>query len=178
MSAVPVHDAAREPADGDDHTFDAFRVAAAVDRIIWNEEHTFPAADAAYLRRVVPRHRQPRFGVVGRWTSTGGATEGYAAGHGNVAMDGAEKHKSFTLNGERVTRVGQYKLIHDDRALEIRQVMDDEWDDDHRCARLTFTAEGRPKALQVLDPRDIALPLPFLRIVVRKVEWREWKTPV
>lgn len=165
-------------AGGPDDRFDAFRIAAALDRILYDEPETFRAEDAEYLRRVVPRYNRSRFAILGRFSRTGGSTRGYAAGHGNVSMDEGEKHSGFSLGGDRITRVGQYKLTHDRSGLEIRQVMDDEWSDDERCARLVFTPEDRAEGLEVLSPRQIRVPLPLLEIVLCKVAWRPWKVPV
>lgn len=153
--------------------------AQALDRIIYGDDHVFAADDARYLRRNVPIGRRPWFALKAKGSAPGSSVTGYSPGIGNVEA-GREEDRKFEYSSarEQVWRCGQYKLIHERKALEIWAVMSDEFDEDPRGARLEYNVLGEPVRLLAFRPRMLELPIPFVgTLAIGLSGWVVWKTP-
>ena len=156
---------------------DRFVIAAALDRILYDDPDHFAADDARLLRRMIPRTRTPWLRLGFRAESQGPSMSGQAAGVGDVKMDGDKKVVEGGVGESPVWRCGQYKISNHGDDLEIWQVMSDEFAEEPKGARLEFGPTGAPERLTFFQPRDLELRIPFTSFAVglRLGGWQPWK---
>lgn len=157
---------------------DRFVIAALVDRLIYDHETTFRAEDARALLAALPRGRSPWFELGVRGKTSGGATRGVAAGHGDMQIDGKERKFDFSTAAGLYTRAGQWKLLwigrRNGQMVEIEQVMADVTDEG-RGAQIRYDRAGTPLAMDIRVNRSFRLFWSPVVIVIPG--WRAWKTP-
>ncbi len=160
-----------------DKPIDRFLIAAVTDRLIYDSETVFDPADALVLLDALPYRKNASwlFGISGKMP--GGSTEGYAAGLGNAkAEDNKDRTFEFSTGKDAWTRAGQWKLMRFRKRgaqyVEIQQVMAD-IEDKGRGARIHYSADGTPTAMDIQDSREFGL----LNISVVIPAWRPWKVP-
>lgn len=156
---------------------DRYVVAAALDRILYDDPDRFSAEDARLLRGMIPRTRTPWLRLGFRAESQGPSVTGQAAGVGQVDMDGDKKVREGSVGLATVWRCGQYKISNHGDDLEIWQVMSDEFAEEPKGARLEYGSGGAPERLTFFQPRDLELRIPFTGIAVglRLGGWQPWK---
>lgn len=156
---------------------DRFIVAAALDRILYDDPDHFAAEDALLLRRMIPRTRTPWLRLGFRAETKGPSVGGQAAGVGQVDMEGGKKVVEGGVGESTVWRCGQYKISNHGDDLEIWQVMSDEFAEEPKGARLEFGTAGEPERLTFFQPRDLELRIPFTSFAVglRLGAWQMWK---
>lgn len=156
---------------------DRFVIAAALDRILYDDPDRFAAEDARLLRRMIPRTRTAWLRLGFRAESQGPSTSGRAAGVGDVRMDGDKTVREGGVGESAVWRCGQYKISNHGDDLEIWQVMSDEFAEEPKGARLEFGTTGAPERLTFFQPKDLELRIPFTGIAVglRLGGWQPWK---
>jgi hypothetical protein len=159
---------------------DRFLIAATVDRLIYDSDTTFSAADARVLLDQVPRKPSPwlQLGIAGKMS--GGSTRGFAAGVGDVSVKD-EKDRQFVYNSanDAYTRAGQWKLLWIGKRtcqyIEIEQVMADPTDEG-RGALVCYEADGTPTRMDIRFNRSFRLF--WSPVIVVIPGWKPWKTPV
>ncbi|HYH17379.1 MAG TPA: hypothetical protein VD995_02065 [Azospirillum sp.] len=158
---------------------DRLVVAAALDRILYDDPERFSADDARTVRGLIPRARTPWLSLGFRAQSRGAGMSGQAAGVGQVDLKGEDTVVKGGIGEGPEWRCGQYKISNRGHGLEIWQVMSDEFDETPKGAWLDIDALGAPERLLFFQPRDIGLRIPFtaLHFVIRLGGWREWKRP-
>ncbi|ALG70941.1 hypothetical protein VY88_04235 [Azospirillum thiophilum] len=156
---------------------DRMIVAAALDRILYDDPDRFAAEDARTVRRLIPPSRSGWLRLGFRAETQGPSMKGEAAGIGDVRMEGDKKVVEGSLGEATNWRCGQYKVANHGGDLEIWQVMSDEYAPEPKGARLEFDARGEPERLTFFQPRDIELRIPFtsLAVGVRLGGWAAWK---
>ncbi|TWA86634.1 hypothetical protein FBZ83_102428 [Azospirillum brasilense] len=156
---------------------DRFVIAAALDRILYDDPDQFATEDARLLRRMIPRTRSAWLRLGFRAESQGPSMSGRAAGVGDVKMDGDKKVVEGGVGEAPVWRCGQYKITNHGDDLEIWQVMSDEFAEEPKGARLEYGPTGAPERLTFFQPRDLELRIPFTGIAIglRLGGWQPWK---
>ncbi|AWK87525.1 hypothetical protein [Azospirillum thermophilum] len=157
---------------------DRLVIAAALDRILYDDPDRFAAEDARTVRRLVPYARSSWLRLGFRAETKGPSMRGEGAGGvGDVHMDGDKKVVEGGVGESTVWRCGQYKITNHGGDLEIWQVMSDEFAEHPKGARLEFDPRGEPERLTFFQPRDIELRIPFtsFAIGVRLGGWQDWK---
>ncbi|MBP2299501.1 hypothetical protein [Azospirillum picis] len=159
------------------HIDDRMVVAAALDRILYDDHDRFAAEDARMVRRMIPHSRSSWLRLGFRAETQGPSMKGEAAGVGDVRMEGDKKVMEGSVGESATWRCGQYKITNHGTDLEIWQVMSDEYAPEPKGARLEFDVQGEPERLTFFQPRDIELRIPFtsLAIGVRLGGWQPWK---
>ena len=159
---------------------DRFVIAAAVDRLIYDNDTDFNAEDARLLLDSLPRKPSPwiQLGIAGKMS--GGSTKGFAAGVGDVSIKD-DKDRQFQYNSSEgaYTRAGQWKLLwigkRTRQYVEIEQVMADATDDG-RGALICYEADGTPVRMDIRFNRSFRLF--WSPVVVMFPGWKPWKTPI
>nr|WP_295829229.1 hypothetical protein [uncultured Azospirillum sp.] len=156
---------------------DRMIVAAALDRILYDDPDHFAAEDARTVRRLIPHSRSAWLRLGFRAERQGPSMKGEAAGIGDVRMEGDKKVVEGSVGESATWRCGQYKITNHGTDLEIWQVMSDEYAPEPKGARLEFDERGEPERLTFFQPRDIELRIPFtsLAVGVRLGGWQPWK---
>lgn len=156
---------------------DRLVIAAALDRILYDDPERFAAEDALTVRRLIPQTRTAWLRLGFRAETQGPSMKGEAAGIGDVRMEGDKKVVEGGIGESAAWRCGQYKITNHGGDLEVWQVMSDEFAEQPKGARLEFDAAGTPERLTFFQPRDIELRIPFtdFAIGVRLGGWQEWK---
>ncbi|KAA0583538.1 hypothetical protein FZ983_02710 [Azospirillum sp. B21] len=156
---------------------DRMIVAAALDRILYDDPDHFAAEDARTVRRLIPYGRSGWLRLGFRAETQGPSMKGEAAGIGDVRMEGDKKVVEGSVGESTAWRCGQYKITNHGGDLEIWQVMSDEYAPEPKGARLEFDAHGEPERLTFFQPRDIELRIPFtsMAVGVRLGGWQFWK---
>ena len=151
-------------------------VAAALDRILYDDPDRFAADDARLVRSLIPRTRISWLSFGFRAETQGPSVGGEAAGVGSVDMEGDRKVVKGSVGESHEWRCGQYKISNYGDGLEVWQVMSNEFDEQPKGARLEFTAAD-PTRLLFFQPRDVAIPIPFTKYQVglRLGGWGPWK---
>lgn len=156
---------------------DRMVLAATVDRLIYGDPDTFRRDDARALLDLARLRKSSwlPFDLDVRWRSSGGKSEGVAAGVGNVEIEDGERNRSVSTSAGRTLRVGQWKLrsnvgpIGRLRGLEIiriEKVMgDDEVAEIHYWRR-------RPLSMYAYEFDTVILGSIEL-VSVRMVPWKE-----
>lgn len=157
---------------------DKMTVAAALDRIIYDDPETFRKEDAEFLRDIIPIQRKRWFGASISAKMPGGTTSGHAAGIGNVEMKDDGKEFNAEYGTDQCIRVGQYKLSRDSEGIQIWQMMTDQSDDEPKGALLAFTQFGMPAELMVFAPYRMRIPLLVGSISFQRQGWKPWKVVV
>ncbi|WP_247887350.1 hypothetical protein [Azospirillum sp. SYSU D00513] len=172
MTSPPNSDPAR-PLSIDDRLV----VAAALDRILYDDPERFAAEDARLVRGIIPNARTSWLRLGFRAESRGPGMSGQAAGVGQVDMQDEKRVVEKGMGEGPLWRCGQYKISNHGTDLEVWQVMSDEFAEEPKGARLEFGPTGEPRALSFFQPRDIELRIPFTKyaIGVRLGGWQEWK---
>lgn len=157
---------------------DRLVIAAALDRILYDDPDHFTAEDALTVRRLIPQTRTAWLRLGFRAETQGPSMKGEAAGIGDVRMDGDKKVVEGGIGESAAWRCGQYKIANHGGDLEIWQVMSDEFAEQPKGARLEFDATGEPERLTFFQPRDLELRIPFtdFAVGIRLGGWQEWKT--
>ena len=155
---------------------DRMVVAAALDRILYDDAERFSAEDARLVRRLIPLTRTSWLSLGFRAETQGPSVGGEAAGIGSVDMEGDRKVVEGSVGDGDEWRCGQYKISNYGDGLEIWQVMSNEFDEEPKGARLEFEAAG-PTRLLFFRPRDVAIPIPFTKyhVGLRLGGWGPWK---
>lgn len=155
-------------------------LAATIDRLIYGSETTFSAGDARLLLHSVPHRPSPwiQLGIAGKMS--GGATRGFAAGVGDVAVkDKKDRQFQYVTGSDAATRIGQWKLLwigkRHRQFVEIEQVMADACDEG-RGALVCYDASGTPLRMDIRFNRSFRLF--WSPVVVVFPGWRPWKTPL
>jgi hypothetical protein len=159
---------------------DRLLVAAIADRLIFGHPETFQADDARALRDALPSKRVPWLEVGAAGKISGGSTQGFAAGVGNVRIKDKDDRQFAVSNaGDTYVRAGQWKLLRQDRGrvpyVEIEQVMASPLDEG-RGARIRFTRDGTPAGMDIRHVRSIRVLFSF--VTLQLPYWQPWKTPV
>ncbi len=151
-------------------------VAAALDRILYDDPERFAAEDARLVRDLIPHTRISWLSLGFRAETQGPSVGGEAAGVGSVDMEGDRKVVEGSVGDGDQWRCGQYKISNYGDGLEIWQVTSNEFDEEPKGARLEFAA-GTPCRLLFFRPRDVAIPIPFTRyhVGLRLGGWGPWK---
>lgn len=156
---------------------DRFLLAAVTDRLIYGSETAFDPDDARILLDALPHRKTTswQFGISGK--RPGGTTRGYAAGVGSTKVeDEKERTFEYATGKDAWTRAGQWKLMGFRKRgmpfVEIQQVMSDPTDDG-RGAKIHYTADGTPTAMDLRHVKNFRL----LNIGVVIPVWRPWKVP-
>ena len=152
-------------------------VAAALDRILYDDPERFSADDARLVRSMIPLTRTSWLSLGFRAETQGPSVGGEAAGIGSVDMEGERKVVQGSVGDGEEWRCGQYKISNHGEGLEIWQVMSNEFDEEPKGARLEFSS-GNPLRLLFFRPRDLAIPIPFTKyhVGLRLGGWGPWKT--
>lgn len=152
-------------------------VAAALDRILYDDPDRFAADDARLVRSLIPRTRISWLSLGFRAETQGPSVGGEAAGVGSVDMEGERKVTQGSVGEGAEWRCGQYKVSNYGDGLEIWQVMSNEFDEQPKGARLEFAATDTPRRLLFFRPRDVAIPIPFTKyhVGLRLGAWGPWK---
>ena len=152
-------------------------VAAALDRILYDDPERFAADDARLVRSLIPHTRTSWLSLGFRAETQGPSVGGEAAGIGSVDMEGDRKVVQGSVGDGDEWRCGQYKVSNYGDGLEVWQVMSNEFDEQPKGARLEFAAEV-PRGLLFFRPRDIAIRIPFTKyhVGLRLGGWGPWKT--
>lgn len=156
---------------------DRLVIAAALDRILYDDPDQFSPEDAGTVRRLIPQGRSGWLRLGFRAETQGPSMKGEAAGVGDVRMEGDKTVVEGNVGESAAWRCGQYKITNHGGDLEIWQVMSDEFAQEPKGARLEFDAAGTPEQLTFFQPRDIELRIPFtsFAIGVRLGGWQFWK---
>jgi hypothetical protein len=156
---------------------DRMVIAAALDRILYDDPQHFAAEDARTVRRLIPNARTSWLRLGFRAETKGPTMSGEAAGIGQVNMDEDKRVIERGMGEGPLWRCGQYKITNHGTDLEIWQVMSDEFAEEPKGARLEFGPDGEPRALSFFQPRDIELRIPFTKYAIglRLGGWQEWK---
>ncbi|PWC54346.1 hypothetical protein [Azospirillum sp. TSO22-1] len=149
-------------------------IAAALDRILYDDPERFSAEDARLVRRLIPLTRTSWLSLGFRAETQGPSVGGEAAGVGPVEMEGDRKVTQGSVGEGDEWRCGQYKISNYGDGLEIWQVMSNEFDEEPKGARLEF---ADPIRLLFFRPRDVAITIPFTKYQVglRLGGWGPWK---
>jgi len=152
-------------------------VAAALDRMLYDDPERFSADDARLVRGLIPESKVSWLSLGFRAETQGPSVGGQAAGVGEVDMEGERKVVEGSVGDGDEWRCGQYKLSNYGDGLEIWQVMSNEFDESPKGARLEFAPSGEPTRLLFFQPRDLALRIPFtnFHIGLRLGGWGPWK---
>ncbi|SMH60699.1 hypothetical protein [Azospirillum agricola] len=156
---------------------DRLVVAAALDRIFYDDPDHFAPEDAVTVRRLIPQGGSGWLRLGFRAETRGPSMKGEAAGVGDVRLDDEKTVVEGNVGESTAYRCGQYKITNHGGDLEIWQVMSDEFAQEPKGARLEFGAGGEPEQLTFFQPRDIELRIPFtsFAIGVRLGGWQFWK---
>lgn len=156
---------------------DRLVVAAALDRILYDDPDLFLPEDAATVRRLIPHAPSAWLRLGFRAETQGPSMKGEAAGVGDVRLEGDKKVVEGNVGESTVWRCGQYKIANHGDDLEIWQVTSDEFAQEPKGARLEFNPLGEPERLTFFQPRDIELRIPFtsFAVGVRLGGWQPWK---
>lgn len=157
---------------------DRLQATALLDRILYGDAATFAGEDAAVLRRLLPPLKTPWVRLAFFARHRDASSRGHAAGVGDVELPGETRTTEYASAPEPFWRCGQYKVTPVSGGLEIWKMM--EFDDDAPGARLRYHADGSASVLEVYDPRQVTLSIPFtvISIGLELSRWRPWKHPV
>jgi hypothetical protein len=163
---------------------DRYELNAAIERLVEPDTEVFLTEDAAILIAKTPHTKKSRF-MLSVIDSTGGkGTEGYAAGHGNVQIEGDKKSKTKTFGAPEVARVGGYKLRHRAGRVLINLMWEDLNEANHRDNdRVLLRYDPLTKApmgLFLSRYRTTSIRLwPFsIEFNFVTASWAKWKRPV
>lgn len=152
-------------------------VAAALDRILYDDPERFSSEDARLVRRLIPHSRVSWLSLGFRAETQGPSVGGEAAGVGQIDMEGDRKVVQGSVGEGVEWRCGQYKVSNYGEGLEVWQVMSNEFDEQPKGARLEFGSGEDPRRLLFFQPRDITIRIPFTsyHVGLRLGGWGPWK---
>lgn len=132
---------------------------ALIDRLVAAGSDTFDPAEASRLLDLIPcerRHRWFAFSLRGQ--VPGGSTKGHAAGVGTAEMENDGRSIKVNFNGDRIWRIGGYKVTHRPGEMAIGLMMDVNPLTAEECF-LVYREQNKPLRLELETQRGFTLPL-------------------
>ncbi|MCR6630695.1 MAG: hypothetical protein NVV74_11960 [Magnetospirillum sp.] len=132
---------------------------ALIDRLVADDIDTFAPAEASRLLELIPCERRRRwFAFSLREQLPGGTTKGLAAGVGTAEMENNGRSIEMSFNGDRVWRVGGYKVTHCPGELTIGLMMEFNPLIAKECF-LVYRDQYKPLRLELATEWAFTLPL-------------------
>lgn len=150
---------------------------ALIDRLVADDVDTFDPADAARLLDLIPCDRRRRwFAFSLRGQLPGGTTKGHAAGIGTAEMENDGRSIEVNFNGERLWRIGGYKVTHYPGELTIGLMMDVNPLTAEECF-VVYRDRDKPLRLELATERGFTLPLGRFSFQLSIPGRQVWKRP-